>query len=179
MDDYYDESLLFEQGKVRITNRRVIGADGRSFPLPQIISAQKELKVAGDVWLTLGVLTGCAIALTGAWVFVASSGGPAPGVGLFLAGAGVALISFLVRQFIKEKWSKHLVTIETHPHSRQTILESEKPVEAELILRAIQVATQVGNDVASFRAVFYHPQLPGEPIRVQDDRSGSMDNPVE
>ncbi len=180
MDGFYEESLLFQHGKVKVTNRRVIAADGHSYPLPEIESAEQEVHVPWDGWLTVGIIAGCFVAARGGWVLARSATDPLPGGTLFLAGAAIAVISFVVREFITPKWGKHVIRLEIRSQPSQVVYESHNAAEAELILRAIQVALQVGNDEQSFRAVFYHPQLPGQPPPVEPpDISWGPDNPLD
>ncbi len=176
MDGFFEETVLFEQGRVRITNRRVIAADGKSYPLPEIVAAEQEVDVPWDGRLALGMAVGCLIAFAGGSIFAGSPTDPMPGVGLFLAGAGIAVASYLVKEFSEQHWATHVIRVKFQSQEPGMICETGEAVTAELILRAIQVAMLVGNDTQSFRAVFYHPPIPGELKAAEPDSSDSLNN---
>ncbi len=155
------EVVLFEHGKVKVTSQRVIGADGRSTPLAELVSAERAVQAPGNGWLTLGLLVGCFIALSGGWMLTGPEAQWGRGGALLVAGLAIAVVSWLAREFIK-KWGMHVLKVETQDEESPVIFASRDAAEVELVLRAIRVAMQVGADAAGFRAVFQHPQLPGE-----------------
>ncbi len=177
MDGFFEETVFWEQGRVKITNRRVIAADGKSYPLPEIESADEEVDVRWDGRLTLGIIAGCFVAFMGVSVIAGSPSDLVPGVGLLIAGVGVAVVSFLVQSSIEETSARHVVRVKTQSQETGIIYESRDPVKAQLILRAIRVAMLVGNDPQSFRVVFYHPPIPGEVKPVHPDLSENVNDP--
>ncbi len=154
-----DEVVLFEHGKIKITNQRVIVASEGSYALPELDLAETKLLIPGGGWMMLGILVGCLIALRGGWVLAGAATDPTPGGTLLVAGLGIAVTSLTGRELLKQKRGKYVVSVDTRSQPPQIIYETREPGEAEIILRAVRVAMLVAADEPGFRAVFNHPPL--------------------